>query len=135
MKNEIISLTAHECHSKFMKGELSAEQIIQAHLNRIAEADGRVNAFVTVFNTRAMEKAKALDQKRAQGKPCGFLAAVPIAIKDNILVKGEKTTCASRILENFVAPYDATAVERLEAEDALLIGKTNLDEFAMGSST
>lgn len=135
MKNDTFTLTAHEYHLKFMKGELSAEQIVQSCLNRIQEVDERVHAFLNVFQKRALEKARALDQKRVRGEPCGFLAGVPIAVKDNILVKGEKNSCASRILENFVAPFDATAIERLEDEDAIIIGKTNLDEFAMGSST
>ena len=126
--------TGFALHEKFMKGELSAEQIVRASLERIQGTDDRVKAFLAVFNKRALEKAKALDEKRAAGKKCGALAGVTVGIKDNILVAGEKNTCASKILENFVAPYDATVIEQLEAEDAILIGKTNLDEFAMGSS-
>ena len=90
---------------------------------------------MTLLSDRLIEKAQKLDQKRKAGRPLGKLAGVPIAIKDNIHIKGEISTCASRFLQNYRAPFDATAVKLLEEEDALLIGKTNMDEFAMGSST
>jgi aspartyl-tRNA(Asn)/glutamyl-tRNA(Gln) amidotransferase subunit A len=127
--------SAHTLRDLFCKGEVTAETIAETTLKRIAKHDPSIGAFLSLFSERMLEKAKHLDQKRHAGKPLGRLAGVPIAIKDNIHVQGEMTTCASRFLENYRAPYDATVTQLLEAEDALLIGKTNLDEFAMGSST
>src|SRR5579862_9681329 len=128
-------LTAHALRELFRKGDVSAEKIAEATLNRIAEHDGKIGAFLSLFSERVRERAKRLDQKRASGAPLGKLAGIPIAIKDNMHVKGELTTCASRFLSNYRAVFDATVARLLEEEDALLIGKTNLDEFAMGSST
>lgn len=129
------TLTAIELRDKFVKGELSAVSITQTFLDRIAKYDKEIGAFLTVFTERALNKAKDLDAKKASGARLGKLAGVPIAIKDNIHVKGEITTCASKFLTNYRAPFDSTVVKLLEAEDAIIIGKTNLDEFAMGSST
>lgn len=127
--------TAHELHEAFVLGEKSAVDICQYFLNRIQKLDGKVGAFLQVFSDSALEKAKELDEKRKAGKALGRLAGVPIAIKDNIHIKGERTTCASRMLSNYVAHFDSTVVRLLKEEDAILIGKTNLDEFAMGGST
>jgi len=129
------SLSAIEIRDKFLKGETSAEAIVNYFLNRINLYDKQVGAFLAVFNERALAKAKELDAKRAAGQKLGKLAGIPIAIKDNIHVKDELTTCASQFLSNYRAPFSSTVVELLEAEDAIIIGKTNLDEFAMGSST
>ncbi|MBS0620794.1 MAG: Asp-tRNA(Asn)/Glu-tRNA(Gln) amidotransferase subunit GatA [Verrucomicrobia bacterium] len=128
-------LSAHALNALFVKGEISAEEIASSTLNRIAKYDPKVGAFLHLLSDRVMEKARQIDQKRKEGKPLGKLAGVPIAIKDNIHIQGELTTCGSRFLENYRAPFAATATRLLEEEDALLIGKTNLDEFAMGSST
>lgn len=128
-------LSAIEIRDKFIQGEVSAVSIVQFFLDRIAQYDKDVGAFLTVFNERALAKAKELDAKRAAGQKLGKLAGVPVAIKDNIHVKDEITSCASKFLTNYRAPFDATVVRLLEAEDAIIIGKTNLDEFAMGSST
>ena len=127
--------TAFEIHESFMKGEFTAQEIVQYFLNRIDKHDKDVGSYLKVYHKKALEKAKALDQKKADGKPLGKMAGVPVGIKDNIHIKGEITTCASKILENYTAPFDATVVKLLEEEDAILMGKTNLDEFAMGGAT
>lgn len=129
------TLSAIELRDKFLRGELSAVAITQTFLDRIAKYDSQIGSFLAVFNERAIKKAKELDAKRASGKPVGKLAALPIAIKDNIHVKGELSTCASKFLVNYRAPFDSTVTRLLEEQDAIIIGKTNMDEFAMGSST
>jgi aspartyl-tRNA(Asn)/glutamyl-tRNA(Gln) amidotransferase subunit A len=129
------NLTAIEIRDKFLNGEISAVAITEHFLNRISQHDKEIGAFLAVYNERALKKAKELDNKLKNGENLGKLAAIPIAIKDNIHVKGEITTCASKFLTNYKAPFASTAVELLEDEDAIIIGKTNLDEFAMGSST
>ena len=128
-------LSAHALREQFSKGEVTAQTITESTFKRIAHHDPKIGAFLSLMQERAMEHAHKLDQKRKAGKPLGKLAGVPIAIKDNINIKGHITTCASRFLENYRSVYDATVIKLLEEEDALLIGKTNLDEFAMGSST
>ncbi|MEC7840393.1 MAG: Asp-tRNA(Asn)/Glu-tRNA(Gln) amidotransferase subunit GatA [Chlamydiota bacterium] len=129
------NLTAIEIRDKFLSGEFSAEEIVTHFLNRIEKYDNKIKAFITVYKERAIEHAKALDEKKAKGEKLGKLAGIPVALKDNIHVKGETTTCASKFLSNYTAPFDATVTRLLESEDAIIIGKTNLDEFAMGSST
>lgn len=128
-------LSAIELHNKFLDGTYTAVEIVRHFIARIASHDTDVGSFLQVLDARALKQAEALDKKRAAREPLGKLAGVPIAIKDNIHIKGELTTCASKFLSNYRAPFAATAVELLEAEDAILIGKVNLDEFAMGSST
>src|SRR2546423_3850433 len=120
------TMSAIELRDKFKKGELSASAIAKHFLNRIHKYDGQIGAFVTICEERAMTKAKQLDEKLAAGKKLGRLAGVPIAIKDNIHVKGELSTCASKILTNYKAPFDSTVALLIEAEDAIIIGKTNL---------
>lgn len=127
--------TAMELKESFIKGELTASQIAAYFLQRIQLLDQDTNAFLNVLADQVMEKAEQLDIKRAEGKPLGKLAGIPIAIKDNINIKGEITTCASRFLSNYRAPFDASVIRKIEREDGLILGKTNLDEFAMGSST
>lgn len=114
-------------------GTITVEQIAQEFLDRI-EHKKRLNAFLAVFAEKALEQAREVDRKIAAGK-AGTLAGMVVAVKDVLCMKDEVVTCGSKILQNFVSLYDATAITRLKAEDAILIGKTNLDEFAMGSST
>lgn len=128
------NLTATQIRDQFAKGELSAKATVEGYLERIQKHDATVGAFLNVLNERALEKAHELDQRRSKGEKLGKLAGVPIAIKDNMNIRGVVTTCGSKFLTNYLAPFNATAIEHLEAEDAILIGKTNLDEFAMGST-
>jgi aspartyl-tRNA(Asn)/glutamyl-tRNA(Gln) amidotransferase subunit A len=114
--------------------EFSAEEYVSQILERIEKVEPKVNAFVTV-NKGAIERSREIDKKIRDGEPAGPLAGVTVSIKDNICTKAIKTTCASRMLENYVPPYDATVVRRLQDAGAIVIGKTNLDEFAMGSTT
>ena len=116
------------------KGEITSIELVEACLERIKKLDPRVKAFLYVDEEGARESAKKADEARKQGKK-GKLLGIPLSIKDNICIKGLPTTCASKILENFVAPYDATVIQKLKEEGAVFLGKTNLDEFAMGSST
>ena len=127
--------SAHQLHNMFLKGEVSATDITRASLQRIEKHDTSLGAFLSVFAEKALATAQHLDQKRADKKPLGKLAGVPMALKDNIHVLGEKTTCGSKFLTNYRAVFDATVTRYLEEEDAIILGKTNLDEFAMGSST
>lgn len=128
-------LSGIEIRDKFLAKEITAVEIAQYFLNRIKKYDDQLGAFLTTLDDRVLQRAQELDDKLAKGETVGKLAGIPIAIKDNIHIKGEITTCASKFLTNYHAPFDATVTRLLEAEDALLIGKTNLDEFAMGSST
>jgi aspartyl-tRNA(Asn)/glutamyl-tRNA(Gln) amidotransferase subunit A len=115
-------------------GETSSVAITEAVLDTIEQRDGDVHAFLSVTADEARQQAADVDRRVADGQPVGALAGIPVAVKDNMCVKGARTTCGSRILENFVPPYDATVVRKLREADAVIIGKTNLDEFAMGSS-
>ena len=115
--------------------DFSAEEYVQQLLERIEKVEPKVNAFIAVNGGPALERARQLDRKIKDGDKVGPLAGVTVSIKDNICVKGTRTTCASKMLENHVPPYDATVVNRLLDSGAILIGKTNLDEFAMGSTT
>ena len=113
----------------------SAEEVVRLYLERIDRLDPSLHCFNAVFHERSLTKAKQIDRRLAAGESVGPLAGCPIAIKDNLCTNWGRTTCSSRILENFEAPYTATVVERLENAGAIVVGKTNLDEFAMGSST
>jgi aspartyl-tRNA(Asn)/glutamyl-tRNA(Gln) amidotransferase subunit A len=116
-------------------GETSAEAITLAALEQIAKYNGELNAFLEVPRDGALAQARAIDAKRARGEALGALAGVPVAIKDAICVRGVATTAASKILAGYEPPYDATVIERLRGADAIILGKTNMDEFAMGSSS
>ncbi|MCA9268577.1 MAG: Asp-tRNA(Asn)/Glu-tRNA(Gln) amidotransferase subunit GatA [Planctomycetales bacterium] len=126
--------TAAELLTKLARREASAVDVAGAFLDRIDQHDEKIGAMVRVDREAALAQAADVDRRRAAGLPLGSLAGVPVAIKDNIVAKGSPTTCASRMLERFISPYNATVIEKLQAADAVLIGKTNLDEFAMGGS-
>jgi aspartyl-tRNA(Asn)/glutamyl-tRNA(Gln) amidotransferase subunit A len=115
--------------------QFSAEDVARAALARLHQVEPSLHAYLDVFDQQALDYARAVDRKIAAGEDPGPLAGVPIALKDNLCLEGSKTTCASRMLSNYVPPYTATAVSRLLAAGAVPLGKTNLDEFAMGSST
>jgi aspartyl-tRNA(Asn)/glutamyl-tRNA(Gln) amidotransferase subunit A len=126
--------TARAIRDDVTSGRISAVEVCRASLSRIEALNPSLNAFNFVDADRALARAADVDRRRAAGASLGPLAGVPIALKDNLCVRGMRTTASSRILDNFVPPYDATVVRRLEAADAVIIGKTNCDEFAMGSS-
>ncbi len=127
--------SAVELISQLQLGDVSSVELTEQSLQAIASRDTDIGAFLSTNADAALAQARAIDDKRKAGQPVGKLAGVPIAVKDNLCTLGLKTTCASRMLANFVPPYDAHVIERLKAEDAVLVGKTNLDEFAMGSTT
>lgn len=131
---DITRLTVHELVEKLNKNELSSEKIVKAYKARIEDKEKDVKAFITTTLDEAEKEAVKADEERKSGAKSSF-AGVPIGIKDNLCTNGVKTTCASKMLENFVAPYDATVVEKLKEQDIISLGKLNMDEFAMGSST
>ena len=131
----IYELTAKELRDKFLSGEISAEEIVNSFYERIEKIEDKVKSFVSLRKELALEEAKKLDEKRKNGEKLGKLAGIPLAIKDNILMEGQKLTSCSKILENYVGIYDATVVKKLKEEDAIILGVTNMDEFAMGSTT
>ncbi|RIK79622.1 MAG: Asp-tRNA(Asn)/Glu-tRNA(Gln) amidotransferase GatCAB subunit A [Planctomycetota bacterium] len=130
----LIDLSATELVAKLHTGEVACAEATRAYLDRIAELNPKLNAFLRVDADRALSAAKEIDARRARGETLGLLAGLPVAVKDVLCTAGEPTTCASRMLEHFVAPYDATVIARLKAADAVLLGRTNMDEFAMGGS-
>ena len=128
-------LTARETTQKIRSNEATAEECVHAVFERIHKLEDKINAYVTLVEEEALKKAKQIDKKVSERKPVGKLAGVAIAVKDAICTQGIPTTCSSRMLKNFVPPYDAEVIERIKREDGVIIGKTNMDEFAMGSST
>lgn len=132
---ELYQYTATELSGLLSRRECSAEEAAQSVLGRIHAVEDKVGAYVTVTEELALEQARRIDEQRAAGEELHPLAGIPIAIKDNICTKGVETTCASKMLEHFVPPYDATVMEKLNACGYVPLGKVNMDEFAMGSST
>jgi aspartyl-tRNA(Asn)/glutamyl-tRNA(Gln) amidotransferase subunit A len=127
--------TAAEQLALLNSGQITSEELTRAYADRIAAVDGRVGAFLRVDVDAALQQAKSVDHKRKRGEPLGLLAGLPVAVKDLLCQTGELTTCASKMLANYRAPYDSTVVAKLKAADAVLLGRTNMDEFAMGGST
>ncbi len=130
-----IESSAAELLPKLQSGELSAVDVCQEYVDRIVKHDGAIGAFLRFDPEPALAQARNIDEKRHRGEPLGALAGLPVAVKDLLCSQGEIASCGSRMLANFRPPYDATVVGRLKAADAVLIGRTNLDEFAMGGST
>jgi aspartyl-tRNA(Asn)/glutamyl-tRNA(Gln) amidotransferase subunit A len=136
MSSELVKLTAAELAAKIQSREVSAVEVAQAHLDRIGEVDKQLNAFLHVDTEGALAAAKAVDADVAQGRgPASPLAGVPLALKDVLTTEGVPTTCGSRMLENWIPPYDSTVTRKLREAGVVVLGKTNMDEFAMGSST
>jgi len=131
----LTELTIDSLRELIVQGKVSASEVARAHFELIEKRDKEVRAYLQLCPELALEQAARIDRQIAAGDPVGALAGIPIAIKDVILTRGMRNTCASKILGNYAAPYDAPAVERLEAAGAVILGKTNCDEFAMGSST
>jgi len=129
-----MQMNIKEMVEKIKSGELTSEALVQSYIEEITKSEPTINAFLTLTCDEALAKAKEIDAKIKAGESLGRLAGIPIAIKDNICTEGVHTTCASKMLEDFIPPYDATVIKKLLAEDAIIIGKTNMDEFAMGSS-
>ncbi|MBS4033664.1 MAG: Asp-tRNA(Asn)/Glu-tRNA(Gln) amidotransferase subunit GatA, partial [Ignavibacterium sp.] len=130
---KLSDLTIAKAKECLIDKKFSCQELTENVLGEINKRDKEINSFINL-NEKAIDEAKSIDQKILVGKEIGKLAGIPLAIKDNILVKGLKCTAGSKMLEEYVAPYNATVIEKLKKEDAIIIGKTNLDEFAMGSS-
>ncbi len=131
----LYKLTAHEAIDLIKKKEVKCQEVVESVLERIKQVEDKVKSYITITEQEALENAKKIDEKIAKGEDVGVLYGLPIALKDNLCTNGIKTTCASKILYNFVPPYDATVVKKLKENNMTLLGKLNMDEFAMGSST
>jgi aspartyl-tRNA(Asn)/glutamyl-tRNA(Gln) amidotransferase subunit A len=129
-----LAISVTEYIENVKNGSLTAEEFVSKTLEQISKHDGKLHAFLSV-NDKAVEQARAIDKKIQAGEKVGAFYGMPISVKDNICVKGGKTTCASKMLQDFVAPYDATVTSKIKSQDGIIIGKTNLDEFAMGVAT
>ncbi len=132
---DILNLKARDIRDKIINQEISAGQVVEAYIKNIEEIDKDINAFITVDKEGARAKAAEIDEKLNNGEKLGRLAGIPIGIKDNIVTRDIRTTCGSKMLEDYLSPYDATVIEIIKKEDGIIIGKTNMDEFAMGAST
>ena len=127
-------LKARELKELLGKREVSCEKIIQSFCERIKQKDPEINSYITLLEEQAKRTARKIDERIAKGEKLGLLGGIPIAVKDNICVRGHPTSCGSEILSDFVPPYDATVIDLIRKEDGMILGKTNMDEFGMGSS-
>ncbi|MBP7255070.1 MAG: Asp-tRNA(Asn)/Glu-tRNA(Gln) amidotransferase subunit GatA [Negativicutes bacterium] len=132
---DLFRKSAHELHELLVNKEISSMELTQSVFNRIDEVEDKVQSYITETRNLALKQAAIVDEKISRGESISVLAGIPAGIKDNICTKGITTTCASKMLDNFIPPYDATVMEKLQAEDIVMLGKLNLDEFAMGGST
>ncbi len=132
---KLYNKSAHELHELLVKKEISSTELTKSVLERLDETEGKIHAYITETRETALNQASVVDKKIAAGEQIAYFEGIPGAIKDNICTKGVKTTCASYMLENFVPPYDATVMKHLETVNPVLLGKVNMDEFAMGGST
>lgn len=132
---KIYNLSAADLRKKFISGELTAVQIVNSFFERIEKVDNKIKSFVSLRKEEALKEANKLDEKKKNGEKLGILAGIPLAIKDNILMEGQISTSCSKILENYKGIYDSTVVKKLKEQDAIILGVTNMDEFAMGSTT
>ncbi len=132
---ELCYLTAHEIHDLLIKREVSAVEVAESVFQQIDKVEDVIHSYITLTRERALATAAAVDKKISAGEEISPLAGIPVAVKDNMCTKGVLTTCGSMILSNFIPPYDATVVQKLRKQDAVIVGKANMDEFAMGSST
>jgi len=135
MQNELLDMDSKQLQDEIASGAIKSVAAVEVVFEAIEKYEPTLGAYISTFKEQALRNANEVDGKIAAGKPVGNLAGVPVAVKDNMCTTFGATTCASKILENFHSPYNATVVERLLAADAVIVGKTNLDEFAMGSST
>ena len=132
---DITELTVHELQEKIKNKELTITEITKAYVDRMNDKEKDVQAFITELKDEALKQSEEIQNRIDNGEKLGDLAGIPIGIKDIICTKGVKTTCASKMLENFVSPYDATVMEKINAENMIDLGKLNMDEVAMGGST
>ena len=132
---DITELTVHELQDKLENKEITVTDITKAYIENIKKKEEKIGAFVTILEDEALKNAEEIQNKIESGEIKNSLAGIPIGIKDNICTKGVKTTCSSKMLENFISPYDATVMEKINAENMVMLGKLNMDEFAMGGST
>ena len=135
MNDELLKLSCSQLCDKIAKGEIKSSDAVNSVFEQIDKHEGKIGAFLSLYKEQSLQKANQVDDKINKGQSVGALAGVPIAVKDNMCATFGATTCGSKILENFHSPYNATVIDKLLAADAIIIGKTNLDEFAMGSST